>query len=97
VLLRVLVRGVSTPREPLEAFHFPYRTLHEMVEDWQAKVLRERPEERPMHLSSSHTLTRFAAERHYSWVEGYMKWLKGREARSEYHALLEEELASLSG
>ena len=36
-------------------------------------------------------------ERHHSWVEGYMKWLKGREERTEYHALLEEELASLRG
>lgn len=36
-------------------------------------------------------------ERHYSWAEGYMEWLKGREERAEYHALLEEELASLRG
>jgi hypothetical protein len=36
-------------------------------------------------------------ERHYSWVEGYMEWLEGKEARAEYHALLEEELASLTG
>jgi hypothetical protein len=36
-------------------------------------------------------------ERHYSWLEGYMEWLKGKEARAEYHALLEEELASLRG
>jgi hypothetical protein len=36
-------------------------------------------------------------QRHYSWVEGYMEWLRGKEARAEYHSLLEEELASLSG
>lgn len=36
-------------------------------------------------------------ERHYSWVAGYMEWLRGKEKRTEYHALLEEELASLSG
>ena len=36
-------------------------------------------------------------ERHYSWVEGYMEWLRGKEARAEYHALLEEELTSLRG
>jgi hypothetical protein len=36
-------------------------------------------------------------ERHYSWVEGYMDWLRGKEARAEYHALLEEELTSLRG
>lgn len=36
-------------------------------------------------------------ERHYSWVEGYMRWLRGKEERVEYHTLLEEELASLRG
>lgn len=40
---------------------------------------------------------RRAEERHYSWLESYMKWLDGKEARSQYHALLEEELASLRG
>ena len=38
-----------------------------------------------------------AEERHYSWLESYMEWLEGKEARSQYHALLEEELASLKG
>jgi hypothetical protein len=38
-----------------------------------------------------------AEERHYSWVESYMEWLKGKESRTQYHALLEEELASLRG
>ncbi len=38
-----------------------------------------------------------AEERHYSWLESYMKWLEGKEARSQYHALLEEEFASLRG
>jgi hypothetical protein len=36
-------------------------------------------------------------EHHYSWLEGYMEWMRGKEARAEYHALLEEELASLRG
>jgi hypothetical protein len=36
-------------------------------------------------------------ERHYPWVGGYVGWLKGKEERAEYHALLEEELASLRG
>jgi hypothetical protein len=35
--------------------------------------------------------------RHSSRVEGYMEWLKGKEKRTEYHVLLEEELASLGG
>ena len=43
------------------------------------------------------TLSRFVAERHYSWVESYMEWLEGKEERAQYHALLEEELASLRG
>jgi hypothetical protein len=40
---------------------------------------------------------RFGTERHYSWVEDYMEWMRGKEKRTEYHALLEEELASLRG
>jgi hypothetical protein len=36
-------------------------------------------------------------ERHYCWLESYVGWLEGKEARSEYHALLEEELAGLRG
>ncbi len=38
-----------------------------------------------------------AEERHYSWLESYMEWLEGKERRVQYHALLEEELASLRG
>jgi hypothetical protein len=70
---------------------------HEKVRDWQTNLLWERTEGRVMHLIASDALSRFAAERHYSWVEGYMEWLEGKEERVEYHALLEEELASLRG
>ena len=38
-----------------------------------------------------------AEERHYSWLESYMEWLEGKEARTEYHAVLEEELVSPRG
>src|SRR5215204_1064635 len=38
-----------------------------------------------------------AEERHYSWLESYVGWLEGKEGRAQYHALLEEELASLKG
>jgi hypothetical protein len=72
----------------------------EKAQDWQGSMLRERTESRPlMHLGgiASDTLSRFVAERHYSWVENYMEWLEGKEERPEYHALLEEELASLRG
>ncbi len=37
-----------------------------------------------------------AQERGYVWLEGYMEWLEGKEARAEYYTLLEE-LASLRG
>ena len=70
---------------------------YEKARAWQASVLWERAEERLMRLIASDALSRFAAERHYSWVEGYMEWLEGKEARAQYHALLEEELASLRG
>jgi plasmid stabilization system protein ParE len=70
---------------------------YEKAQDWQASVLWERAEERLMRLIASDALSRFAAERHYSWVEGYMEWLEGKEERAQYHALLEEELASLRG
>jgi hypothetical protein len=70
---------------------------YEKARDWQTSVLRERAEERLMHLIASEALSRFVAERSYSWVEGYMEWLEGKEARAGYYALLEEELASLRG
>ena len=40
---------------------------------------------------------RRAEERHYMWLESYMEWLEGKEKRTQYHALLEEEFASLRG
>ena len=38
-----------------------------------------------------------AQERHYWWLESYMEWLEGKEARAECPAVLEEELAGLRG
>jgi hypothetical protein len=70
---------------------------HEKAQRWQASVLWDRAEGRLMHLYCSEALSRFVAERHYSWVEGYTEWLEGKEERAHYHALLEEELASLRG
>jgi hypothetical protein len=72
---------------------------HEMAQDWQGSVFAERAEGRLRDLGSTSesTLSRFAAECHYSWVENYMEWLEGKEDRAQYHALLEEELASLRG
>jgi hypothetical protein len=37
-----------------------------------------------------------AEKRRYLWLEGYMEWLEGKEARAEYYTRLEE-LASLRG
>jgi hypothetical protein len=70
---------------------------HEKARDWQANLLWERAEGRLTHLVASDALSRFAGERHYSWLQGYMEWLEGKEARAQYHALLEEELTSLRG
>ena len=70
---------------------------HEKAQDWQLSMLSGRSEGRRMHFIASETVSHFAAERHYSWVENYMEWLEGKEERPEYHALLEEELASLRG
>jgi hypothetical protein len=70
---------------------------HERAQDWQVSVSWDRAEERLMHHIGSEALSRFVAERHYSWVESYMEWLEGKEERAQYHALLEEELASLRG
>jgi hypothetical protein len=70
---------------------------HERAKDWQAGVFWGRAEEKSMRLYCSETLSRLTAERHYSWLESYLGWLEGKEERLQYHALLEEELASLRG
>src|SRR5215216_915659 len=70
---------------------------HEKAKEWQGSVFWDRAGERLMHLFASEALSRFVAEHHYSWVESYMEWLEGKEERAHYHALLEEELASLRG
>jgi len=70
---------------------------YEKASEWQASVFWDRAEQRLMHHFGSEVLSRFVAERHYSWLEGYMGWLEGKEERVHYHALLEEELASLRG
>ena len=70
---------------------------HEKAREWQASVHWERAEQQLNHLFGSDVLSRFAGERQSSWVAGYLEWLEGKEARTPYHALLEEELASLQG
>ena len=70
---------------------------HEKAREWLARVHWERAERELDHLIGWDVLSRSAGERHYSWVAGYLEWLEGKEARTPYHALLEEELASLQG
>jgi hypothetical protein len=67
---------------------------HQKAKEWQGSVFWGRAEERSMRLYCSEALSRFAAEHHYSWLESYMEWLEGKEQRVQYHALLEDELAS---
>ena len=70
---------------------------HEKAREWLASVHRELAEQQLNHLLGSDARTRFSGERNYSWIAGYLEWLEGKEARTPYHALLEEELASLQG
>ena len=70
---------------------------HEEARDWQENLLWERALERSEDMVTLDAVSRFATERHYSWLESYMEWLEGKEARAEYHAVLEEELTSLRG
>jgi hypothetical protein len=69
---------------------------YEKAQHWQASMLWERAEEQLARLIASKGLRRFAIECHYPWLEGYLEWLEGEEARAEYYARLEE-LASLRG
>jgi hypothetical protein len=73
------------------------RAHEEKARDWQDNLLSKRTLERLEDIVALETVWRFATERRYSWVEGYLEWLEGKEARAEYHARLEEELASLRG
>src|SRR5215212_6335691 len=70
---------------------------HEEARDWQENLLWERALERSEDMVTLDAVSRFATERHYSWLESYMEWLEGKEARAEYHAVLEEELTGLRG
>ena len=72
------------------------RAREEKARDWQENLLRERALERLEGMVTSEAVRRFPTERRYSWVEGYLESLDGKEARAEYHARLEE-LASLNG
>jgi hypothetical protein len=55
---------------------------HEPARRWQASVFWERAEERFMYQVGSEVLSRFVAERSYSWQESDMERLEGEEERS---------------
>ena len=89
-----IVADTEAGRQLRDLAHGEHR--FEKAQHWQARLLWERAEERLAHLIASKGPTRGAAECRYSWLEGYLEWLEGEEARAEYHARLEE-LASLEG
>jgi hypothetical protein len=92
---RQAVSDTEAGRQLRDLANGEYR--HERAQDWQASVFWDRAEERLMYHFGSEALSRFVAERHYSWLESYKEWLESKEERTHYHALLEEELASLRG
>jgi hypothetical protein len=55
---------------------------HEKAQAWQMRLFWERAEERLMHQIGSEILSRFAGERHYSWLQSYMERLEGKEERA---------------
>src|SRR5215212_10692268 len=87
-----VVAGTEAGRQLRELANGEHR--HEKAREWQASVHRERAERQLHRLFWPDVPSRFAGERHRSWVAGYLEWLEGKEARAPYHALLEEELAS---
>ncbi len=42
-------------------------------------------------------VSRLATKDRYSWFEGYLEWLEGKEERAGFYSHLEEELAALKG
>jgi hypothetical protein len=75
----------------------------ERASEWQEGLLRERAERLAVHLGVRDQAVGESAapaaglEHHYSWLEGYMGWLRGKEERDEYYTLLEHELGDLKG
>jgi hypothetical protein len=55
---------------------------HERAHYWRASMFWDRAEQRFMHQIGSEALSRFAAERPYSWLESYVERPEGKEARA---------------
>jgi hypothetical protein len=69
----------------------------EEARDWQEGLLWERALERLEGMATLDLMSRFSTEGNNSWLDDCMERLEGKEARAEYYALLEAELASLRG
>jgi hypothetical protein len=54
---------------------------HEKAKQWQASVFWERAEQRFMHQIGSEALSLYSRPL-YSWLEGYMERLEGKEERA---------------
>jgi hypothetical protein len=90
------VSGTHAGRQLRELAQGPHRS--ERADEWQGSLLRERADERLRRdlLAASGALQQGTEEQHhYSWVEGYVEWLEGKEAREQYYALLAEEFLHL--
>jgi hypothetical protein len=77
---------------------------HDGAREWQESLPRERAEERLRHFGlpvpaeiPDARPPPSVADRHYSWLEGYLAWLDDKEGRSEYHVWLGQELGRLKG
>jgi hypothetical protein len=77
---RQAVSDTEAGRQLRDLANGEYR--HEKARHWQASVFWNRTEERLKHQIGSESLSRFAAERHYSWVESYIERLEGKEERA---------------
>jgi len=69
----------------------------EKTRDWLENLSWDRTLEPLEGMPASDTVMRFATERHYSWLEGYMERLEGKEVCAEYHEILFQDLVSLRG
>lgn len=89
------VSGTDAGRRLIDLAQGSHR--HEKAGEWREHLLQERADERLRYLLESGALLHDAPEEEhrYSWVEGYVEWLEGKEAREQYYALLAEEFLHL--
>jgi hypothetical protein len=89
-----VVCGTEAGRQLRELAQGPHR--NQKADEWQEGLVRERADKRMRDFLASGALLHLAEEEyHYSWVEGYVEWLEGKEAREQYYELLAEEFLHL--